>query len=222
MLKKILIVDDEPDILEFLRYNLEKSNYVVESVLNGVECLKKLEDFQPSLILLDVMMPKMNGVETCEEIRKIPNFKDVVVVFLSARSEAFSQIACYDAGGDDFISKPIQPKLLVKKIDAIFQRMNQGVNNDEINGVYIDNEKYLVFCNNTAIKLPKKQFELLKLLYSKPGKVFARDYIISMVWGTNYFISSRNIDVQIRKIREKIGHDKIETIKGVGYRFNEE
>jgi len=220
MSKKILIVDDEPDILEFLRYNLEKHGYVVESALNGLDCLEKLTSFHPALLILDVMMPNMNGVETCVRIRKNSNFKDIIIVFLSARSEDFSQIECYDAGADDFISKPIQPRLLMKKIETILKRANH-VNDNPVNGIYIDLEKYLVFCDDQPIKLPKKQFDLLTLLYSRPGKVFPRDQIISMVWGTDYFVSSRNIDVQIRKIREKIGENKIETIKGVGYRFND-
>ena len=222
MSKKILIVDDEPDILEFLKYNLEKNGYTVESALNGLDCIKKLNSFHPELIILDIMMPKLNGIDTCSKIRENPNFKDIIIVFLSARSEDFSQIACYDAGGDDFISKPIQPSLFIKKMETILKRVHYVNNNKPVNGVYIDSEKYLVFCNNQAVKLPKKQFDLLTLLYSKPGKVFPRDQIIAMVWGTDYFVSDRNIDVQIRKIRQKIGDDKIETIKGVGYRFNDE
>ena len=219
MHKKILIVDDEPDILEFLKYNLEKEGYMVESVLNGYDCIKKLDTFQPTLIILDIMMPKMNGVETCEKIKEISKFKDIIIVFLSARNEDFTQIACYDAGGDDFISKPIQPKLLIKKIGAILKRLS--TEQQIVNGVEIDLEKHVIINDGEKISLPKKQFQLLNLLYSKPEKVFSRDRIIKAVWGEDYYISSRNIDVQIRKIREKIGQDKIKTIKGVGYKFCE-
>ncbi|MAQ32348.1 MAG: DNA-binding response regulator [Flavobacteriales bacterium] len=219
MLNKILIVDDEPDIIEFLRYNLEKSNFIVDSVFNGKECIKRLNTFNPDLIILDVMMPKMNGVETCENIKSNPKFKDVIIVFLSARNENFSQIACYEAGGDDFISKPIQPKLLVKKIQAILKLKNAIITHKTINGITIDPDRYLVLCDDKEIKLPKKQFQLLSLLFSKPGSVFSRESIISKVWGRDYYISSRNIDVQVRKLREQIGSDKIQTIKGVGYKL---
>jgi len=215
---KILIVDDEPDIIEFLKYNLEKTGYIVQSASNGIDALSCLNSFEPNLIVLDIMMPKLNGIDTCMEIRKKPKNNNIVIVFLSAINEEFSQLACYDAGGDDFVSKPIQPRLLIKKINVLLKR-NQ--NNTEINGIRIDDEKYIVFCDNKAISFPKKEFNLLRLLYSKPGKVFLRDQIISVVWGNDYIVSSRNIDVQIRKIRSKIGVDKIDTIKGVGYRFNE-
>jgi len=218
MLKKILIVDDEPDIIEFLTYNLEKSGYYVESCLNGAQCLVKLKSFVPSLIILDIMMPNMNGIDTCEKIKENSDFRDVFIVFLSARNEDFTQVACYDAGGDDFISKPIAPKLLIKKIDAFFKRIHKNTNTI-VNGITIDRDSYRVIVNGKKIKLPKKQFELLSLLYSQPDRVFPRNEIISKIWGTDYFVSSRNIDVQIRKIREHVGDDKIETIKGVGYRF---
>ena len=217
---KILIVDDEPDIIEFLQYNLEKNGYIVQSASNGVEALNCLNSFTPNLIVLDIMMPKMNGIDTCIEIRKSSQNDNIVIVFLSAINEEFSQLACYDAGGDDFVSKPIQPRLLIKKINVLLNR-KKNQNNLEINGIRIDEEKHIVFCDNQPITFPKKEFNLLRLLYSKPGKVFLRDQIISSIWGDDYFISSRNIDVQIRKIRSKIGVDKISTVKGVGYRFNE-
>ena len=216
-MKNILIVDDEPDIIEFLKYNLTKNDFIVETALNGKECLKKLESFSPEIIVLDIMMPKMNGIETCEKIRLIDQYKETIIIFLSARNESFTQIACYDAGGDDFIPKPIQPKLLIKKIEAILKRVKNDLNT--INGVQVDKEKYKIIYEGNSIKLPKKQFELLSLLFSKPERVFSRDEIINKVWGSDYYISSRNIDVQIRKIREQIGNDKIETIKGVGYKF---
>ena len=219
MKKKVLIVDDEPDIREFLDYNLEKNGYITESAIHGLDCMEKVKIFQPELIIMDVMMPKLNGVETCEKIRENPLFKNIIILFLSARSEDFSQIACYDAGGDDFVSKPIKIKLLIRKINSLLRR-NYSNTQNTVNGISIDEEQYVVYCNEVSIKLPKKQFHLLQLLHSAPGKVFKRDDIISIVWGTDYYISSRNIDVQIRKIREKIGVDKIETVKGVGYRFN--
>ena len=220
MSHKILIVDDEPDILEFLKYNLEKNGYLVQSASNGVQALEALKNFTPDLIVMDIMMPKMNGIEACSNIRRNPKFKNIIIIFLSAISEEFSQIACYDAGGDDFLAKPIPPKLLLKKISVMLNRMSSK-RDESVNGIWIDQDRYLVFCDEHPIRLPKKQFELLNLLYSKPGKVFERNRIISEVWGTDYIVSSRNIDVQIRKIREKIGADKIDTIKGVGYRFSE-
>ena len=180
--------------------------------------VKKLATFNPQLIILDVMMPNMNGIDTCESIKNNPKFQDVFILFLSARNEDFTQISCYDAGGDDFIPKPIHPKLLIKKINSFFKRLNSK-KNPIVNGIEIDLEKHKVVCDGQILKLPKKQFNLLSLLYSKPDKVFTRDEIINRVWGTDYFISARNIDVQIRKIREHIGDDKIETIKCVGYRL---
>ena len=173
MSKKILIVDDEPDIIEFLKYNLEKNRFTVESAINGDQCLKKLNNFHPDLIILDIMMPKMNGVQTCEKIREKFNSENLIIVFLSARNEDFTQIACYDAGGDDFISKPIQPKLLIKKIEVLLKRTNSiSNNNTAVNGIKIDQEKYKVLLNDTSISLPKKQFELLNLLYSDKASCF--------------------------------------------------
>lgn len=219
MSKKILIVDDEPDILEFLRYNLEANGYIVETALNGEQCLKKIVNFQPSLVVLDIMMPRMNGVETCQKIKANKNLQDVVVVFLSARNEEFTQLACYDAGGEDFISKPIQPKLLIKKIESILKRVYKDDSLAILNGIQIDHNKYKVIADNQEIQLTKTQFEVLSLLYSKPDHVFSRERIISKIWGSDYYVSTRNLDVQIRKIREKIGNKKIGTIKGVGYKF---
>tara|TARA_B100000579_G_scaffold137603_1_gene111685 strand:+ start:4045 stop:4713 length:669 start_codon:yes stop_codon:yes gene_type:complete len=219
MSKKILIVDDEPDILEFLRYNLEANGYIVETALNGEQCLKKIVNFHPSLVILDIMMPRMNGVETCQKIKANKSLEDVVVVFLSARNEEFTQIACYDAGGEDFISKPIQPKLLIKKIESILKRVYKDDAPNILNGIYIDHDKYKVIVDNQEIQLTKTQFEVFSLLYSKPDHVFSRERIISKIWGSDYYVSTRNLDVQIRKIREKIGNKKIGTIKGVGYKF---
>lgn len=219
MSKKILIVDDEPDILEFLRYNLEANGYIVETALNGEQCLKKIVNFQPSLVVLDIMMPRMNGVETCQKIKANKNLQDVLVVFLSARNEEFTQLACYDAGGEDFISKPIQPKLLIKKIESILKRVYKDDIPTILNGIQIDHNKYKVIADNQEIQLTKTQFEVFSLLYSKPDHVFSRERIISKIWGSDYYVSTRNLDVQIRKIREKIGNKKIGTIKGVGYKF---
>ena len=216
-MKKILIVDDEPDIIEFLKYNLEKSGYITQSAINGEDCMKKLEKFTPQVIILDVMMPNMNGVETCEKIREKSKFLDIIIVFLSARNEDFTQIACYNSGGDYFISKPIQPKLLLTKIEVIFNRLN--IAKKTLNGIQIDEEKHVVLNEGKVIKLTKKQFQLLKLLYSKPERVFTREEIIHSIWGNNYYVSERNIDVQIRQLRKQIGEKKIETIKGVGYKF---
>lgn len=219
MSKKILIVDDEPDILEFLRYNLEANGYIVETALNGEQCLKKIVNFQPSLVVLDIMMPRMNGVETCQKIKANKNLQDILVVFLSARNEEFTQLACYDAGGEDFISKPIQPKLLIKKIESILKRVYKDDIPTILNGIQIDHNKYKVIADNQEIQLTKTQFEVFSLLYSKPDHVFSRERIISKIWGSDYYVSTRNLDVQIRKIREKIGNKKIGTIKGVGYKF---
>tara|TARA_B100000579_G_C22644584_1_gene763102 strand:- start:215 stop:880 length:666 start_codon:yes stop_codon:yes gene_type:complete len=215
----ILIVDDEPDIIEFLSYNLNQKNYKVSTAINGNECLKLLSSgLNPDLIILDVMMPKLNGIETCEKIREELKIDETIIIFLSARNEDFTQIACYNAGGDDFISKPIQPKLLIKKIETILKRRSKI--SKSVNNISIDEERFIVTCDNKELQLPKKQFQLLSLLYSKPDKVFSREEIINKVWGNEYYISSRNIDVQIRKIRENIGSGRIKTIKGVGYKFS--
>lgn len=214
---KLLVVDDEKDILEFLKYNLEANNYIVETAQDGISALKKLKSFKPSLIILDVMMPRLNGVETCEKIRKEPTLNDVIILFLSARSEEFTQVACYDAGADDFIEKPIKIKLIIKKIEILLKK---DINNkvSSINGVILNDKNYTVNSDGETYPLTKKQFNLLELLISKPDTVFKREKIMQSIWADTY-VSGRNLDVQIRKIREKIGNNKIKTIKGVGYLF---
>lgn len=218
MAVKLLVVDDEKDILEFLKYNLEANNYIVETAQDGVSALKKLKTYKPSLIILDVMMPRLNGVETCEEIRKDPTFNDVVILFLSARNEEFTQVACYDAGADDFIEKPIKIKLIIKKIEILLKKSKYGIK--AVNGVILNDKNYTVSSDGETHSLTKKQFNLLQLLMSKPDTVFKREKIMQSVWGDTY-VSGRNLDVQITIIRKKIGQEKIITIKGVGYLFSD-
>jgi two-component system alkaline phosphatase synthesis response regulator PhoP len=221
---KILLVDDEKDILEFLGYNLQKEGFQVFFAGNGIEALEVAKEIIPHLILLDVMMPKMDGIEACEQIRKIPALKDVLIAFLTARGEEYSQIAGFDAGGDDYISKPIKPKLLVSRVKALLKRYNEnpGItapSNEVSEDIVIDKERYLVILKGEKLILPKKEFELLNLLYSKPEKVFTREDIFRLVWGDNVIVGDRTIDVHIRKLREKLGDKYITTIKGVGYKF---
>ncbi|MGQ1889544.1 response regulator transcription factor [Thermophagus sp. OGC60D27] len=224
---KILLVDDEPDILEFVGYNLRKEGFHVETANNGSQALQKAQSFSPHLIILDVMMPGMDGIETCEEIRKLSSFKETLVVFLTARGEDYSQIAGFDAGADDYITKPVKPKVLISRIKALLKRHKYGSyrapDGEEtrisVGDVVIDREKYVVFRGDQELVLPKKEFELLLLLASKPDRVFSRNEIYSSVWGDNIIVGDRTIDVHIRKLREKIGQDHIKTIKGVGYKF---
>lgn len=224
---KILLVDDEPDILEFIGYNLKKEGFQVETATNGKDALKTAQSLNPHLIVLDVMMPGMDGIETCEEIRKIPSLKDTLVVFLTARGEDYSQIAGFDAGADDYITKPIKPRVLISRVKALLKRFRSGIYSDtagddtriSVGDLTIDKEKYVVISGNNELVLPKKEFELLLLLASKPDRVFTRDEIYSSVWGDNIIVGDRTIDVHIRKLREKIGQDHIRTIKGVGYKF---
>lgn len=220
---KILIVDDEQDILEFLSYNLKKENYEVYTSTNGGEAVEIAEKVLPNLILLDVMMPGMDGIETCEQLRAKPHLKDVIIAFLTARSEDYSQIAGFEAGADDYIPKPIKPKVLISRIKALLKRMPSGAGaEDEINEVkslYINREKYIVVKDGIEILLPRKEFELLFLLTSKPGRVFTRDEIFDTVWGSDIIVGERTIDVHIRKLREKLGDKHIQTIKGIGYKF---
>ena len=221
--QKVLLVDDEPDILELLRYNLEREGYAVSTALNGREAIQTAKTTRPDLIVLDIMMPGMDGVEVCNHLRQLPEFKHTVITFLTARNEDYSQIAGYEAGADDYITKPIRPKVFVSKVKALLKRSG-GDRPDgpimEANGVKIDLEKVLVYANDQELQLPKKEFELLVLLMSKPGKVFKRDEIYSQVWGNELFVGERTIDVHIRKLREKIGDERIRTVKGVGYTFD--
>jgi len=221
---KILLVDDEKDILEFLGYNLEKEGFIIYTAGNGQEALEVAEKVFPHLILLDVMMPIMDGIETCEQIRKSPHLKDVLVAFLTARGEDYSQIAGFDAGGDDYITKPIKPKLLVSRVKALLKRLGEPearveVTEAEVEDIVIDKERYLVIVKGEKLVLPKKEFELLNLLFSKPERVFTREDIFHQVWGDNIIVGDRTIDVHIRKLREKLGDKYIKTIKGVGYKF---
>jgi two-component system alkaline phosphatase synthesis response regulator PhoP len=220
----ILLVDDEPDILEFLSYNIRKEGYKVFTANNGEEGVKLTQQLSPSLILLDVMMPKMDGIETCQIIRKDLNITQPIIAFLTSRAEDYAQIAGFEAGADDYISKPIRPRLLLSKIESLLRRLDKShgvVIDSDINSLKIDREKFLIEISGKQIILPKKEFELLELLASRPGKVFNREQILSIVWGNETIVGERTIDVHIRKLREKLGDEYIRTIKGVGYTFNE-
>ncbi|MBN1767667.1 MAG: response regulator transcription factor [Prolixibacteraceae bacterium] len=227
--KKILLVDDEVDILEFISYNLEKEGYRVYTAQNGKDAIKIAEKKIPDLIILDVMMPEMDGIVTCEELRKIPKLKSTVIAFLTARGEDYSQIAGFEAGADDYITKPIRPKVLISRVKALIKRSqfaeeNETVTNDNlisIGELVIDRERYLITVKDQEMVLPRKEFELLSLLASKPGKVFTREEIYSSVWGEQVIVGDRTIDVHIRKLREKIGDLHIKTLKGIGYKFVE-
>jgi two-component system alkaline phosphatase synthesis response regulator PhoP len=220
----ILLVDDEPDILEFLSYNIRKEGYKVFTASNGEEAIRLTQQLNPSLIILDVMMPKMDGIETCQVIRKDLNLAQPLIAFLTARSEDYAQIAGFEAGGDDYISKPIRPRLLISKIEALLRRLEKSggleVNQGE-RAIKIDREKFTVEIEGKELLLPKKEFELLELLASRPGKVYNREQILAIVWGNETVVGERTIDVHIRKLREKLGDDYIRTIKGIGYTFNE-
>lgn len=222
---RILVVDDEEDIIELLKYNLEKEGYRVETARDGIEALKKADQFNPHLILLDVMMPNMDGVEVCEKIRANAKFSDTLIAFLTARNEAFMQIAALDSGGDDFISKPIKPNVLKSRINAILRRHQDFLvktteNQLKFGELEINQDQFNISLNGKVIPLAKKEYELLYLLASKPGKVFKRAEIMNKVWGDDVIVGDRTIDVHIRKIREKIGDKYIATLKGVGYRFD--
>ena len=221
---KILLVDDEPDILEILSYNLILEGYKVITASNGLEALKSAKENQPHLILMDVMMPEMDGIEACEQIRTFPELKNTIITFLTARSEDYSQLAGFEAGADDYITKPIKPKVLVSKIKALLRRLNEADLKEntafiKVGDLTIDREAYKIIHRGNELVLPRKEFELLSLLASKPGKVFKRDEILDRVWGNEVVVGGRTIDVHIRKLREKIGDDSFITIKGVGYKF---
>ncbi|MDX9696204.1 MAG: response regulator transcription factor [Bacteroidales bacterium] len=224
---KILLVDDEPDILEFLSYNIEREGFEVHTAQNGKEAIEIARKVKPHLIILDVMMPEMDGVETCDAIRNDPVIKNTIVAFLTARSEDYSQIAGFEAGADDYIAKPVKPKVLISRIKALLKRYKIDEKQSNLtntrfesnSGIIIDREKYIVIKDKKELDLPKKEFELLALLFSKPDKVFTRDEIYSTVWGDSIIVGDRTIDVHIRKLREKIGDEHIKTIKGVGYKF---
>jgi len=222
MQKKILLVDDEPDILEFLSYNLRKENFEVSTAKNGKEAIGLAKKIQPDLIVLDVMMPEMDGVETCYELRKIDSLAQTLIVFLTARGEDYSQIAGFGAGADDYITKPINPKLFITKINAIFKRSGTPVKSEiQVKNLVVDREKFVVIKDEQTFSLPRKEFQLLELLISKPGKVFTRHEIFNEVWGENVIVGDRTIDVHVRKIRDRLNLDCIKTVKGVGYKFEE-
>ncbi|MBK7174180.1 MAG: response regulator transcription factor [Bacteroidales bacterium] len=222
ILNTILLVDDESDILDFVGYNLRKEGYTVITADNGRDAVQKAEQNLPKLILLDIMMPEMDGIETCRELKRIAALQDTLIVFFTARNEDFTQILSLDAGGDDFITKPIKPAVLISKVNSLMRRHQQAKDESgilDVGDLQIDKEKYLVYRNGSEIQLARKEFELLYLLASKLDKVFTRDEILSRVWDDDVIVGERTIDVHIRKIREKTGSDHIRTIKGVGYKF---
>lgn len=219
---KILLVDDEQDILEIVGYNLEQEGYQIITASNGKEAVSKAKKETPHLIIMDVMMPEMDGMEACENIRKIPELNSTIITFLTARNEDYSQVAGFDAGADDYITKPIKPKLLVSKVKALLRRLKNDEKSSEtlkVGDIEISREEYKIINNGKEIILPRKEFELFYLLASKPGKVFKREEILDKVWGNEVIVGGRTIDVHIRKLREKIDEDLFKTIKGVGYKL---
>jgi len=220
---KILLVDDEPDILEILKYNLSSQGYQVFTAKNGIDGVEKAKKKKPHLIILDVMMPEMDGIEACEILRNTKGLEQTIITFLTARGEDYSQVAGFDAGADDYITKPIKPKVLISKIKALLRRLKEGQDQTEevlkVGNIIIDREEYKVVNDGTELVLPRKEFELLALLASKPDKVFKREVILDKVWGQEVVVGGRTIDVHIRKLREKIGEHHFKTIKGVGYKF---
>src|ERR1700712_1802979 len=218
--KKILIADDEPDILEIIQFNLQTEGYEVVTAKNGDEAFEKAKKILPDLVILDIMMPGKNGIEVCNLLRMIPSFKETLIVFLTALSDESTEIKGLETGADDYLTKPISPKVLVSKINALFRRLNKEDSDVvQIGDLVIDREKYIVNYKGNDIILARKEFELLALLASKPGKVFLRNEILNKVWGTEVIVGDRTIDVHIRKIRQKLGLDCITTVKGVGYKF---
>jgi two-component system, OmpR family, alkaline phosphatase synthesis response regulator PhoP len=225
---KILVVDDETDILEFISYNLRNEGFSVHTATDGLMALESAVKIIPHLILLDIMMPGMDGIETCEKLRSHPALNNTLIVFLTARGEDYSQIAGFEAGADDYVVKPVKPKVLVSRINALLKRLDKDVQDIQADTILlqkgdlkIDRERYIVFKGKDELSLPKKEFELLLLLASKPGRVYTRDEIFNRIWDDNVIVGDRTIDVHIRKLREKIGDDHIRTIKGVGYKFIE-
>ena len=219
----ILCVDDEPDILEILKYNLSSEGYNVLTANDGLSAISKAKEIIPNLIILDIMMPNMDGIEACEKLRADQKFNDTIIMFLTARGEDYSHVAAYEAGADDYVTKPVKPKVLVSKVKGLLRRLKKVIENDindiEFENIKIDREKYKVYISDKTLNLPRKEFELLYLLASKPDKVFKRDKIMEMVWGGEVIVGDRTIDVHIRKLREKIGDKYFKTVKGVGYKF---
>lgn len=220
---KILLVDDEPDILDFVSYNLKSEGYKVATAASGKAGVAKAKEFKPDLILLDVMMPEMDGIEACNQIRRLPGLENTIIAFLTARGEDYSQVAGFEAGADDYITKPVKPKVLTSRLKALLRRRpvpeQEVPSKMEFSDLIIDPERYHVEILGKVIELPRKEFELLSLLASKPGKVFTREEIMDRIWGTVVIVGGRTIDVHIRKLREKIGDNRIKTVKGVGYKF---
>ena len=218
---KILLVDDEPDILEIVGYNLKNEGYSIFTAENGVQAINQAKKTHPHLILLDVMMPEMDGIEACEKIRELEGLEDVIIAFFTARGEDYSQMAGFDAGADDYITKPVKPKVLISKVKSLLRRIKSEKQENlvTVGSITINRDEYLITKNGDPIFLPRKEFELLALLASKPGNVFKRDVILNSVWGSEVVVGGRTIDVHIRKLREKIGDDYFQTVKGVGYKF---
>jgi two-component system alkaline phosphatase synthesis response regulator PhoP len=221
--QKVLVVDDEEPILELLKYNLEKQGYDVRTAIDGQVAVDTARKFHPDLVLLDIMMPKMDGVEACRQIRAIPELANTFIVFLTARSEEYSEVAAFDVGADDYITKPIKPRALMSRISALFRRDSKkksSSNQIKIGDLLIDRTSYTIKVKEREISLPKKEFELLFFLAQNPNKVFSRDDLLQNIWGSDVYVLARTVDVHIRKVREKIGDDYITTVKGVGYKFN--
>jgi two-component system alkaline phosphatase synthesis response regulator PhoP len=219
---KILLVDDEQDILDLIQYNLKKEGFEVFTANNGVKAIELAEKHLPDLILLDVMMPEMDGMETCMEIRERKELDKTIIAFLTARGEDYSQIAGFEAGADDYISKPIKPRVLISRIKALLRRLgssDEAANSESASGISVDVQRYMVVQDGKEFSLPKKEFELLALLISHPGRVYTRDHILTSVWGNDVVVGDRTIDVHIRKLREKLGDQYFKTVKGVGYKF---
>ena len=220
---KILCVDDEPDILEILKYNLSNEGYNISTAADGKSAIEMAYNISPNLIIMDVMMPSMDGIEACEKLRSDEKFNDTIIMFLTARGEDYSHVAAYDAGADDYVTKPVKPKVLVSKVKGLLRRLKkviaQDINEIVFDDIKIDREKYKVYISDNVLNLPRKEFELLYLLASKPDKVYKREKIMETVWGSEVVVGDRTIDVHIRKLREKVGDKYFKTVKGVGYKF---
>lgn len=223
-LKKILIVDDEPDILEFLKYNLKREGYDVVTAPDGKQALSVAASEKPDLIILDIMMPEMDGVEVCGRLRSMKEFQHTPVAFLTARDEDFSQIAALDSGGDDYITKPIKPRVLVSRIQALLRRSGRPAEDEtneiRLHNLVIDRQRVVIFKDGQPIELPRKEFEIIWLLASRPGRVFTREEIFDKIWGSDIIVGNRTIDVHIRKLRERVGEEYVKTVKGIGYKFD--
>ena len=220
---KILCVDDEPDILEILKYNLSNEGYNISTAADGKSAIEMAYNISPNLIIMDVMMPNMDGIEACEKLRSDDKFNDTIIMFLTARGEDYSHVAAYDAGADDYVTKPVKPKVLVSKVKGLLRRLQKviakDINEIVFDDIKIDREKYKVYISDSVLNLPRKEFELLYLLASKPDKVYKREKIMETVWGSEVVVGDRTIDVHIRKLREKVGDKYFKTVKGVGYKF---